>query len=467
MLIFGSSGSDWQEKARYAEDKADNDLAKVREIRCEGIDDVQTAMTTMAAFASDTKCKKFVYHATINLNPGERLTPEQWMKAVNRLEENLGLSGHHRVVFEHIKKDRQHYHIFWSRLPPKGGAATTMSHDYAAHQTTAKELEKLFGLKPAPRKAQHQKSKKKKEIDDRNSGVRIKPEQVTKDVTWIYRESLTTQAFIQNLRTQGYTLTHGKNGSYVLVDKQGGYHGLLRRIEGAKLADVEKKYPELKDMSLPSLNAVLKTHRGTSPSGFKRAAKIAKLRSAKSIKVGNYKVKKTHSTAIPRSWKIHHSLASAKKQKSSGGKKYYPLPVMRRRSKSKVVSKKSYQGQKTDLKTPHVQPTKSIIAKKSTKVIPNTSDDTKNKGQVPDQPIKQQAVFSLTGIHAAYQAFKPWLLGRKPLFGREQKQAFTPMRPAAPGNMSLAQWYDLMAAMDGKMSWAEYFQKWGGGGPAP
>src|ERR1700722_3128686 len=106
MLIFGKSVSDWQEKADYAEDKADNEYAKLHEVRCEGIDDVQTAMATMAAFAADSKCEKFLYHATINLNPGERMTREQWQKAVDTLEANLKLTGHYRVVFEHIKKNR-------------------------------------------------------------------------------------------------------------------------------------------------------------------------------------------------------------------------------------------------------------------------------------------------------------------------------------------------------------------------
>lgn len=115
MLIFGKSVSDWKEKANYAQDKADNEFAKIHEVRCEGLLDVQTAMETMAAFAADSKCKKFLYHATINLNPGERLTHEQWMKAVDTLEKNLNLTDHYRVVFEHIKKDRQHYHIVWSR----------------------------------------------------------------------------------------------------------------------------------------------------------------------------------------------------------------------------------------------------------------------------------------------------------------------------------------------------------------
>jgi hypothetical protein len=33
--------------------------------------------------------------------------------------------------------------------------------------------------------------------------------------------------------------------------------------------------------------------------------------------------------------------------------------------------------------------------------------------------------------------------------------------------MSKAQLLDLKAADEGKISWREYFHKWGGGGPSP
>ena len=473
MLIFGSSVGDWQEKANYAEDKADNDFAKVHEVRCEGIEDVQTAFAAMAAFAADTKCKQFLYHATINLNPGERLTREQWQQAVDRLEEGLGLTGHHRVVFEHIKKDRQHYHIVWSRLPPEGGPAVSMSYDYFVHQRTGKELEKDFGLQPAPRKQEGQPSRKKQEINDRNSAVRIKPEQVAKDATRIYRASDTPQAFMKNLKKEGYVLSRGKNGSYVLVDKQGGYHGLLRRLEGVKLADFEKKYPELQKANLPKLNDVLRTHRGNAKSGFKGAAKIAKRPRTKAsgAKTRQRHAKTRSSGSLPRKWYIGQSLASTKTYRPSGGRKYYPPPVMRRKHATATTK-----ATKTTSKTTRTSST-------------TTGDNTKAQ-RLLTQPVQKHSSIrgsgmvsgggshsshshghyhaSHSGIGGAFSLLKHFLFGKKYRPEKEPKQqAFMPSRPSAPSGMSLAQWYDLLAAMEGKMSWEEYFQKWGGGSPSP
>ncbi len=272
MLIFGASCSDWKEKADYAEDKADNEYAKLHEVQCEGIEDVQMAMAAMAAFAVGTQCERFLYHATINLNPGERLTPDQWRKAIETLEKNLKLTGHYRVFFEHIKKNRQHYHIYWSRIPPDGGPAVHMGNNYYVHQRTAKALELAFGLKLAPRGDKTKPSKKKQEINNRNSRLRVNPEIVTKEVTKLFKDSKTAKEFIASLKMTGYILTRGKNGSYVIVDRQGGYHGLLRRIKGAKLDDLRQKFPDLEKTALPYLSDVLKSRSPVSIHNFKRAA---------------------------------------------------------------------------------------------------------------------------------------------------------------------------------------------------
>jgi len=331
MLIFGASISDWKKKAAYALDKADNEYTKLHEVRCEGIEDVEMALAFMAACAADTKCKDFLYHATINLNPGERLTKEQWIKAIDTLEKNLKLTGHHRVYFEHIKKDRQHYHIYWSRLPPDGkGPAVNMGNDYFAHQNTAKALEKEFGLKSAPRRDRDKPSKKKAEINDRNSKIRVKPEIVTKDVTRIFKDSKTSKDFIKNLAKEGYTLTRGKNGSYVIVDKQGGYHGLMRRIQVAKVNDLRDKYPDLDKMPLPSLKDILKSRRPAPRQSFKKAS----YHFSRPTKFYTPRINiQSPIYRPPRS--LAPIMAQARSYYPEPEKKYYPPPFMRKRKRKK------------------------------------------------------------------------------------------------------------------------------------
>lgn len=70
---------------------------------------------------------------------------------------------------------------------------------------------------------------------------------------------------------------------------------------------------------------------------------------------------------------------------------------------------------------------------------------------------------SLTKKRAPSRAF---LLGRfKTTKDETFAQWIMPQRPIAHGGMSQAQLVDLIAAQEGKITWAEYFRKWGGGGP--
>ena len=47
----------------------------------------------------------------------------------------------------------------------------------------------------------------------------------------------------------------------------------------------------------------------------------------------------------------------------------------------------------------------------------------------------------------------------------DQQPSFMPMRPDEDGGKCLAQRIDIRAVRDGKMTLAEYYRKWGGGGP--
>ncbi|MGB9152427.1 MAG: relaxase/mobilization nuclease domain-containing protein, partial [Alphaproteobacteria bacterium] len=329
MLIFGASGGDWKGKAAYALDKADNEFAQVREIRCEGADDVNMAMAIMAAFAADTKCKDFIYHATMNLYRGERMAGQQWMKGIDRLEKDLGLEGHYRIAFEHIKNDRQHYHIYWFRLPPGGnGPAVNMGNDYYICEKVAIALEKEFGLMPAPRRNKSKPSEKKQEINNRNSRIRVNPEIVTRDVTRIFKNSKTSQEFIKNLAKEGYTLTRGKAQKLVIVDKNGGYHGLVRRLKGIRQGDVTRKFPTLDKMPLPSLNDVLKSRRPAPKKIFRRAA-FAASRPAKAYKPRH----RTSFSHRPKTRLLGALRGQARKYYPKEEKKNYPPPILRRRKR--------------------------------------------------------------------------------------------------------------------------------------
>jgi hypothetical protein len=79
--------------------------------------------------AAGARTTKPFYDGSINTRDYERLTDEQWMQAVDKLEAALGLTVQARVVVVHEKKGRKHSHIVWSRIDLDRMAAISDSHN--------------------------------------------------------------------------------------------------------------------------------------------------------------------------------------------------------------------------------------------------------------------------------------------------------------------------------------------------
>src|ERR1700722_14242298 len=122
-----------------------NERAEVKELRGVAADDLRGALLEMEAVAAGTRTTKPFYHASINTLAHERLTDEQRMYAVEKLEVALGLTGQARGIIVHEKEGREHCHIVWSRIDLDRMAAISDSHNYRKHEEVGRALEREFG----------------------------------------------------------------------------------------------------------------------------------------------------------------------------------------------------------------------------------------------------------------------------------------------------------------------------------
>jgi hypothetical protein len=85
---------------------------------------------------------------------GEHLSDEQMLKIVKRAEEKYGYNDgeHQRVIVEHIKNGRQHFHVIWNRVSVLTGRPVWPGHHWNKSKEVCREMEKELGLKkPVPR----------------------------------------------------------------------------------------------------------------------------------------------------------------------------------------------------------------------------------------------------------------------------------------------------------------------------
>lgn len=155
MIIKSHIRAGYRAAADYLKDQGQNELTRLVEISDPDAKDLGEAFHNMWAVASNTRAKKPLHHISINPFKDERLTNEQVLKIVERCEQKYGYKpgDHQRVIVEHIKDGRQHFHVIWCRVNLTTGKAVWPGHHWNKSKQSAREMERELGLKrPLPRR---------------------------------------------------------------------------------------------------------------------------------------------------------------------------------------------------------------------------------------------------------------------------------------------------------------------------
>lgn len=260
MIISGGSRSGAGQMAAYALAQGGNEVSEIVEVNHRRGGDaasVKAAFKEMEAVAKGTRCEKFLYHAQINPEKEERLTPKQWGQAVELLEKDLKLAGHSRVVWRDVKEGREHYHVAWSRIDPESMKAVNMGHDYRAHERAAAKMEKDFGLavverRPNLEKAQRQERAPKDWEYQQSARNGLDPRTMRGVVTQLKEQALNKEQFIASLSGMGFTLARGDKAPFFLVDETGGTHN-LRQCLGMKQGELALYMDGVDRAALPTI----------------------------------------------------------------------------------------------------------------------------------------------------------------------------------------------------------------------
>ncbi|MCP3385956.1 relaxase/mobilization nuclease domain-containing protein [Bradyrhizobium sp. CCGUVB4N] len=259
MINKGTSCAGFQRLARHLLRTDTNERAEVKELRGVVAQDLRGALLEMEAVAAGTRTTKPFYHASINTREDEPLTDEQRVRAIDRLEAELGLYGQARAVVLHRKEGREHCHIVWSRIDLDRMTAISDSHNYRKHEQVARDLEREFGHERVqgahverdgqprpPRTPGHAEM-----LQADRTGVSAKA--VKEFMTGIWRETTDGKEFQAALEENGWMLARGDRRDIVAIDPKGGVHSVARRVEGAKAADVRQRFADLDPKTLHSV----------------------------------------------------------------------------------------------------------------------------------------------------------------------------------------------------------------------
>lgn len=266
MVIKGNPRGSPGDLAKHLQRTDTNARMEVKEVRGVAALDLTGALREMDACGAALRTTRTLYHASINVRADEHLTDAERTQAVDQLETALGLAGQPRVVVEHEKEGRAHWHVVWGRTDLENMRAIRCDHNYRTHEEVARALEKEFGharvqgahvgregpdgergLRPdrTPSHAEMQQAER--------SGVTPKEAKVWLTTLWQATDS--GKAFAAAIENQGWKLARGDKRDFVVLDPAGETHSLARRIDGAKAKDIRARLADIDPASLPTVTA--------------------------------------------------------------------------------------------------------------------------------------------------------------------------------------------------------------------
>lgn len=211
--------------------KYENEHIDVHEIRGFVADTLAGALREAEAVSRGTKCRKFLY--SLSLSPPEtaNVPVSVFEAAIDRIEGQLGLTGHPRLVVFHEKQGRRHAHCIWSRINAGTMTAVRMSHDRRKLTDISRELYFEHGWK-MPQGLIDPELRNPLNFDRHEWFKAKRIGKDPRDIKAAFRQCWSTsdsgKAFRHALEQRGYYLAQGDRRAVVAVDIDGEAYAVAR-----------------------------------------------------------------------------------------------------------------------------------------------------------------------------------------------------------------------------------------------
>ena len=261
MIIKGKSRARPRGLANHLERTDTNERVDLLQVDFSATGNLEEALIDMQAICLGTQGKNGLYHANIDPHSDYPMTQEQWFRAADVLEQELGFEGQPRVIVLHKKEGREHIHVVWARTDLDTMTLRPDSFTYGKHERASARLEEEFGHEHVPGKWHKRDPEKELPMADYNHAEWQQSERSGLDtverkaeITALYEQSDNGQSFQNALEDRGYVLANGDRRVLVVVDIAGHVHSLNRQITSAKAKDIREKIADIDPASLPDVS---------------------------------------------------------------------------------------------------------------------------------------------------------------------------------------------------------------------
>ncbi|MDP3408562.1 relaxase/mobilization nuclease domain-containing protein [Bosea sp. (in: a-proteobacteria)] len=294
MILKGSQRAFGQNLAAHLMKLDDNEHVALHQLRGFAADDLKGAFKEAEAISRGTKCSQYLFSLSLSPPEQERVPPAIFERAIDTIEQRLGLEGQPRAIVFHEKEGRRHAHCVWSRIDAETMTARPMS--FFKNRLT--ELSRGLYLEHGWKMPDGIRDSAKRDPKNFTLAEWQQAKRQGGDPRWLKQSmqecwamSDDRKALGRALEERGFFLAKGDKRGFVVLDHQGEVYSLPKML-GLKTKEVRER---LGDGDLPTVEATQKTIGARMTPAIRRHVEESRTRFLKrSATLGHAKMEMTH-----------------------------------------------------------------------------------------------------------------------------------------------------------------------------
>ena len=246
MILKGSQRGQAGKLADHLLNIADNDHITVKEVRGFMARDLKGAFEEAHAISRATQCRQYLFSLSFNPPKDGQARIEDFLNAIERAEEALGLKGQPRAIVIHEKEGRRHAHAVWSRIDADKMTAINMPFFKQRLANLSRELYLDHGwVLPEGHRENGWKNPLNFSLAEWQQAKRIDldPREIKQVFQEAWKQADGLKAFTAALEQCGYYVAKGDRRGMVAVDIHGEVYS-LSRWAGVKTKELKERFGE-------------------------------------------------------------------------------------------------------------------------------------------------------------------------------------------------------------------------------
>lgn len=233
MILKASQRSGGKQLGLHLLKTEENEHVEIHEVRGFISETVLGAMQEAHALSRGTRCRQYLFSVSLSPPETENVRLETFEKALDAIEERLGLTGQPRIIVFHEKEGRRHAHAVWSRINADTMTAKPMSFFKSKLQDVSRQLFLDNGWKMPKGLIQRGAGDPRNfTLDEWQRSKRLGNDpKITKElVQECWASSDNRISFESALEERGLYLARGDRRGRVIVSFDGEIHSLTRAL---------------------------------------------------------------------------------------------------------------------------------------------------------------------------------------------------------------------------------------------